>query len=71
MNIMEIVVILVVALIVFKPQDLPRIAKWLGQAWSFAKNFSEKLEQQVEEQVKQFKLEENIKRGEEGERKNK
>jgi len=58
-NLSEILVIVVVALIVFGPERLPAIARRSGQWWRQWQHLKNQLDQQVETQMNHYRLSEN------------
>lgn len=59
MNFSELLVILVVALVVFGPERLPTMARRLGLWASKFHQLKSKWDQELEQQLHQFKLQEN------------
>lgn len=62
MNIAELMVIGIVALIVIGPKKLPEVASALGKFIKACRNVSANLKAELENQIKQSQLEENQQR---------
>lgn len=64
MNLAELLLTLVIALIVFGPERLPSVARHLGKLFGYANRYKQRALQWWEEQKKELQLQENIKKAE-------
>jgi len=62
MSMWELLVILLVALVVFSPEQLPTIARSAGRLWRKMQNLSQNLHDELNKHVKEEILQENIKK---------
>ena len=65
MNFSELLVIALVALIVFGPDRLPTLAQKGGKWWRQFQHLKNKMDQEMEQQLSQFRLNENEAKAEE------
>jgi Tat protein translocase TatB subunit len=69
MNILELLIILIIGLIVFKPADLPKVAHQMGRCIAHFRKLFTQFEQRIEDEIKAQRLLANIKKANQAENK--